>query len=225
MSSMDRRRAAGAALLALAATGWAAPTRASAAVDPSSTSLLLSITESVYGQSVTASATVTTVPGPPRGDVVFAVDGLLIKANLGASGATIVLPKLLVGSHPVSATFVPQIPAEQQGSTSLTQAWVVSPVRTRLQVRVMGRGARVPTSVEVKAAGDYGTRPTGRVKVVVRRIGTRDTTRVITRLNVTSVALAALGKLRAGAHRLTVTYVGDSQHRPRTYTEKFSVRR
>lgn len=223
---MVRRRAAGAALLALAGTGWAAPTHAAVAVDPSSTSLLLSITESAYGQSVTASATVTTAPGPPRGDIVFAVDDLLIKANLGASGtATIVLPRLLAGQHPVIATFVPQFPAAQQGSTSPTEVLVVSPVRTRLQVRVTGRGVRVPTKVQVTAAGDYGTRPTGRVKVVAREVGTRRSIRVVTRLGATSFAVAGLGKLAAGAYRLRVTYVGDSQHQRRSQVETFRVPR
>ena len=126
-----------------------------------------------YGQTVTATATVTTSPGPAQGDVVFSVDGLAIKANLGASGtATVVLPPAMVGQHAVSATFVPQFPEGQEGSTSPTQTWMVAQVRTRLQVRVIGKGARIPTSVQVKAAGEYGTRPTGRVKVVVRRTGT-----------------------------------------------------
>ena len=121
---------------------------------------------------MTASATVTTGSGPPQGDVVFAVDDLRFKANLGAGGdATIVLPRLTVGQHPVTATFVPQLPDDQQGSTSPAQGWVVSAVRTRLQVRVIGRGARIPTSVEVKAAGEFGTQPTGRVKVRVRPPG------------------------------------------------------
>lgn len=223
---MMRRHAAGAVLLSLTGTGWAAPAHAAAAPDPSSTALLLSTTQSAYGQGVTASATVTTAAGPPQGDIVFAVDDLLLKANLGASGgATIVLPRLLVGSHPVTATFVPQIPAAQQGSTSPAQAWVVSPVRTRLQVRVIGRGARIPTSVEVRAAGDYGTRPTGRVTVVVRRIGTRASTRVAARLDATAVAVAALGRLRASTYGLRVTYVGDGQHARRSQVERFSVRR
>lgn len=220
------RSAAGAALLALVGTGWAVPAHASAGSGPSATSLVLSTTESAYGETVTASATVTTVPGTARGDVVFAVDDLWFKANLGAGGsATIVLPKLMVGQHPVSATFVPQVPDEQQGSTSPAESWVVSPVRTRLQVRVIGRGARIPTSVEVKAAGEFGTRPTGRVKVQVHRRGVRNVTRVVGRLSQTSVVLAELGKLRAGTHRLVVTYVGDSQHQRVVRSGRFYVRR
>lgn len=220
------RATAGAALLALVGSGWAVPAHASAGSGPSTTSLVLSTTESAYGETVTASATVTTAPGPAQGDLVFAVGDQRFKANLGASGsASIVLPKLSVGQHPVSATFVPQLPAEQQGSTSPAQSWVVSPVRTRLQVRVIGRGARIPTSVEVKAAGEFGTLPTGRVKVRTQRAGTRVSTRVVQRLSTAGVVRAGLGRLPRGTYRLVVTYVGDSQHRREIHSGRFFVRR
>lgn len=199
---------------------------AAASVPPTSTTLAISVPQSSYGQSVTATATVAATPGPPEGDVVFSVDGLAVKANLGASGtATVVLPAAAVGQHAVTATFVPQFPQSQQGSASPTQAWVVVQVRSRLQVRVIGKGARIPTSVQVKAAGDYGTRPTGRVRVVVRRVGTRGSTRLAARLDAAAVALHELGRLRKGRYRMAVTYVGDSQHlREASYT-KFYVRR
>jgi len=208
--------AAGAALLALVAAGSG----------PSSTTVVLSTSESAYGETVTVSATVTTVPGPAQGDVVFALGDLRVKANLGASGSTtIVLPKLTVGQHPVSATFVPQIPDEHQGSTSLVQSWTVSPVRTQLQMRVIGRGARILTSVEVRAAGEFGTRSTGRVKVRIQHLGTKDSTRVVQRLSTAGVVLAGFGKLPQGTYRLAVTYVGDSQHQRQMSLGRFYVRR
>lgn len=198
-----------AAAIVLVATG-AAP---AGAVPPTSTALTLSTTASAYGQTVTATAAVAAQPGPPQGDVVFSVDGLAISANLAAGGtATVVLPAAMVGRHAVAATFVPQFPESQTGSTSPAQEWVVTQVRTRLQVRVIGKGLRIPTSVRVSAAGEYGTRPTGRVRVVVIRRGTRDAVRVVERLDSTSVALADVGRLRKGRYRLVVTYSGDSQH-------------
>lgn len=214
--------AGAATLLAVPSAATAVPAR----FQPTSTALTISIPQSSYGQSVTATATVSAAPGSPEGDVVFTVDGRSIKTNLGASGAaTVVLPAVLVGQHAVSATFVPQFPDSQQGSTSPTRVWMVAQVRTRLQVRVIGQGARIPTSVQVKAAGEYGTRPTGRVRVVVRRTGTRDSTRAVTRLGSTAVALAGLGTLRKGRYRLVVTYVGDSQHLREVHAETFRVRR
>ena len=207
-------------------TAFAAMAQAVALAVPSTTSVALSTSQSAYGRTVTATATVTTSSGPPQGDVVISVDGLARKANLGASGtATLVLPPALVGEHAVSATFVPQSPEGQEGSTSPTQTWLVAQVRSRLQVRVIGKGARIPTYVQVKAAGEYGTRPTGRVKVIVRRTGTRGRTREVQRLSSAGVTLTDLGKLRKGRYRAVVTYVGDSQHLRERRVERFRVRR
>ena len=200
--------------------------QAVALAGPSTLSMSLSTTESVYGQSVTATATLATAPGPAQGDVVFSVDGLALRADLAASGtATAVLPAAPVGQHAVSAIFVPQLPDAQQASTSPAQAWAVAQARTRLQVRVTGKGARIPTSVRVKAAGEYGTRPTGRVRIVVRRTGTRAATRVASRLSATALMRAELGTLRKGRYRLVVNYAGDSQHLREVHVETFSVRR
>jgi hypothetical protein len=199
--------------------------QALALAGPSSTELSLSTDASAYGQGVTATATVSAT-GPAQGDVVFTVDGLDVKANLGGGGtASLVLSKALVGQHAVAARFVPQFPAVQEPSASPTRSWTVSQVRTRLQVRVIGRGARIPTSVEVRAAGEYGTRPAGRVKVVARRVGTRARVRDVQRLSSTGMVLARLGRLSQGDYRLEVTYVGDSQHLRERHVERFHVRR
>ena len=103
---------------------------------------------------------------------------------------------------------------------------MVAQVRTRLQVRVIGKGARIPTSVQVKAAGEYGTRPTGRVKVVVRHIGTGAPDAQASRdWTPPALALAGLGRLRKGDYRLVVTYAGDTQHLRERHVERFRVRR
>ena len=222
---MSRSRAAAALLLlALVGAGWSTP--ASAAPQPSTTTLVLSTAQSAYGQTVTASVHVDTSAGSAEGDVVFTVDGTATKANLRADGnAGAVLPRSGVGEHPVSATFVPQFPDRQASSTSPTVTWVVSPVRTPLQVRVTGRGARIPTSVVVTAAGEYGTLPTGPVTVTVRHLGTRKLTRRERTLDATGAALARFGILRTGTYRLRVVYAGDSQHLREKYVDRFTVRR
>ncbi len=219
---MDRTRAAGAvALLALAGGGWVLPAHAAPA---STTTLVLSSPASAYGETVTASARVVVPGATPQGDVTFTVDDRSIKANLRADGsASIVLPRALAGEHPVTATFDPQFDDQQQGSASPTQAWVVTPARTRAEVRVVGRGLRVPTSVVVAASGEYGTRPTGRVTVTVRR----GTGRIIRRektLDGAGTVLARFGTLRAGRYRLRVSYAGDAQHRAERHVERFTVR-
>lgn len=218
---MDRVRAAGAvAVLALAGGGWAVPAQAAA---PSTTTLVLSSPASAYGQPVTASVQVMT-NGPADGDVFLGVDGVETKINLTGGGAgTLVLPRALVGEHRVTARFVPRLPG-QDPSTSPPQSWVVTQVRTRLQVRVTGRGVRIPTSVVVAASGEYGTRPTGQVTVTARHLGTGRTTRREKTLEGAGTVLARLGTLRAGSYRLRVSYAGDAQHLAQRYSERFTVR-
>ena len=218
---MVRIRAAGAvALLVLTGGGWAAPADAAA---PSTTTLVLSSPASAYGQPVTASVQVMT-NGPADGDVFLGLDGVETKINLTGGGAgTLVLPRALVGEHRVTARFVPRLPG-QDPSTSPTQSWVVTQVRTRLQVRVTGRGVRIPTSVVVTASGEYGTRPTRQVTVTVRHLGTGRTTRREKTLGGAGTVLAGFGTLRAGSYRLRVSYAGDAQHLAERYSERFTVR-
>jgi hypothetical protein len=211
--------------LALTGAGWATP--AAAAPEASTTTLTLSTTQSSYGDDrVKASAQVTTPSGPGDGDVVFTIDDTSIKANLGYSGtASIFLPRdTAVGEHAVSARFVPRFPHSQQTSTSPTVTWVVGRVGAPLQVRVAGRGARIPTSVVVVAAGEYGTLPTGRVVVTVRHLGTRKLTRRERTLDGSGAALARFGILPTGRYRLRVAYAGDGQHLAERHSEKFAVR-
>ena len=75
---------------------------------------------------------------------------------------------------------------------------MVTKARTFLQVRVTGRGARIPTAVVIGAVGDFGTRPTGPVTVTVRHLGTGKVTRRERTLDPAGAATARLGILRTG---------------------------
>lgn len=213
---------AGALGLALAA----APVHAASAAAPSSTTVGLSAQQSAFGQVVTASAAVTTAAGPAEGDVVFSVDGVAFKANLSAGGtATLVLPRAAAGAHAVQATFLPQDPLRQDGSASPSTSWQVTPVRTRLQVAVTGKRLRAPIAVHVRAAGDYGTTPSGRVRIVVRRSG-----RTVRTARGTLEGGAVGGRLfldpgpsRRGAYRVEVTYRGDADHLAATRSVRFRI--
>lgn len=220
---MIRTRAAGAAaLLALVGTSWAVPVHS--AEPPSTTVLVLDHPTSAYGQTVRATAQVVIPGGTPDGDVYFVVDGASIKANLSADGsASILLPRALVGEHQVVARFV-QFPDRQQGSESAPTSWVVTQARTRVQVRVTGRGAHVPTAVVLGAVGDFGTRPTGSVTVTARHLGTGRVVRRVRTLDAAGAATARLGILRTGAYRLRVSYAGDAQHLAERHSERFTVR-
>lgn len=220
---MHRFSTAAAATLVVLA-GAAPASSVVAAAPPTSTALVLSTSTSAYGQTVTATAAVTARPGPAQGDVVFSVDGTKIPANLGANGAaSVVLPRAAVGTYDVTATFVPQFP-DSQGPSSTVETWVVSQVRTRLQVRVIGKGARIPTSVQVKAAGDWGTTPTGRVTMTVRRVSHGARVAKRRTLKGSAGALADFGRLRQGTYRLVVSYAGDTEHLAVRHFERFAVR-
>ncbi|MDR7251130.1 hypothetical protein J2X46_000102 [Nocardioides sp. BE266] len=226
-SSVRRQatRVVAAGVLGLAAAGAPVPTAAAAA--PSSTTLLLSTQQSDYGQVVTATAAVTAADGPAQGDVVFAVDGVAFKANLGASGtAGLVLPRAVTGAHEVQATFLPQDPLRQDGSASTPLNWQVVPVRTRLQIDVTGKRLRGQLAVHVRATGDYGTTPSGRVRVVVRKSGR--TVRVARGALENGVVVAPIGlregRSRAGRYRVEVTYRGDGDHAAATRVERFRIR-
>lgn len=188
------------------------------------TSLSLSVTPSVYGQPVTATASVVSSAGEPNGDVYFSVDALRIKANLLGNGtASVVLPRLPVGSHPVVATYV-QYPDPTVTSSSAPVDWVVQQVRTRVALQVTGRRTTGRTTIRAQVAGEYGTRPSGRVRVVLHRTGTRRTVRVVVPVDATGLAVASLGRLRRGAYRAVVTYTGDSEHLRQRRVERFRVR-
>lgn len=214
--------------LCAAATGsgaaYAVPAPATTTTTTTTTTLSLSVAPSVYGQPVTATATVVSSAGPQAGKVYFSVDNLNITANLTSQGTTrVVLPRLPVGSHPVVATFV-QYPDPTVTSSSAPVDWVVQQVRTRLALQVTGRRTTGPTTVRAQVAGEYGTRPSGRVRVVLHLTGTRRAVRVVVPVDATGLAVAPLGRLRRGAYRAVVTYTGDSEHLRQRRVERFRVR-
>lgn len=212
----------GAALLLGVASLAVAPAQAATAA-PSTTTLTLSTTASAFGQTVTASAAVATSPGPAEGDVVFAVDGLAYKANLGGSGtATLVLPRAGVGQHAVTATFVPADALQQQGSASAALPWAVAPARTRLQARAVGKGLRIPTYLAITVSGDFGTTPRGEVGVGLRRAGRRVDSATATLTG--TVLRVGFGRLPRGRYRAVVRYRGDASHLPAQRVVRFRVR-
>lgn len=220
---MTGARAAGAVVvLAVVGGGWAAPAHAA---PESTTTLVLTRTISAYGDTVRATAQVDAGGALVDGDIYFVVDGTSYKTNATPSGSqSFILPSdTSVGDHAVSAHFVPRLP-NQSPSASATVAWVVTQVRTRLQVRVTGRGVRIPTSVVVAASGEYGTRPTGAVTVTVRHLGTRKPTRRTRTFDAAGTVRARFGILRAGTYRLRVSYAGDGQHLGERRSQRFTVR-
>lgn len=203
----------------------ATPAAASAASTPTSTSLALSHPVSAFGETVRASAAVVTAGGPAQGDVVFTVDGLAVKANLTGGGtASILLPEAAVGGHTVVATFVPQLPQQQDGSVSPAQTWQVDRATVDLGLRVSGARPRSAARVHLDLRGDFGTTPTGTVRLrLVRAASPARKARSAT-LDAAGRATARLGRLGPGRHRLVASYPGDAGHEDARRTVRFRVR-
>ena len=88
---------------------------------PTTTTLSSSVNPSIFSQSVTFTATVSSPNGTPTGTVTFA-DGVtsLGTANLSAGVATFTIATLAVGNHPITATYVP-VTTFTGSSRTLTQ--------------------------------------------------------------------------------------------------------
>ena len=191
----------------------------------STTTLTLSKSASRYGEDVTATAKVVTSSGAPDGDVAFSVDGVATKAKVDKDGvATLVLPDAPVGNHSVTASFVPKDTAHYDGSTSAPQAWAIEKARTKMRVPVTGKRRDVVTKVGVKAAGAFGTVPTGKVKIKLKRIGKVGRWVKVRKLR-DGEAKAGFGKLKVGRYRVVVKYRGDDNHLDKRKVKTFRVRR
>jgi hypothetical protein len=181
-----------------------------------STTLELSADVSAYGRTVRATATVTTGGAPAQGDVLFTLDGAATttttKANLTGGGtASVLLPRADVGLHPVTATFVPQLPEEQSGSASAPLVWRVVRASADVGLRVSGARPRSVARAHLDVRGVFGTVPTGQVRVRVRGSSGPRPVRTVA-LDRTGRAVVRLGRLGAGRHRVVATYAGDARH-------------
>jgi hypothetical protein len=77
----------------------------------------------------------------------------------------------------------------------------------------------------VRAAGEYGTTPTGSIRIVVRRSGrkVRVGDSALDGGAVRAQVPLAKGPSRRGAYRVEITYRGDADHLPATRTVRFRI--
>ncbi|MGI3783950.1 MAG: hypothetical protein ACRYG2_24570, partial [Janthinobacterium lividum] len=127
------------------------------------TSLTFGPSTPVYGQPVTATATVT---GAVDGTVSFSVDGDPVGGTvaLGRGGtASVTLPAGLgAGGHPVKATFTPTDSTTYVGSSD-EQTLPVAKAQTQTRLAVRSDGASVTVTTQDPGAGT----PQGKVVVTV----------------------------------------------------------
>ena len=192
---------------------------------PSATLLSVAAVDVGHGQQVAAAAQVTVAGAVPDGWVYFVVDGVSRRTDVAADGtAATVVEGLPSGTHTFSATFVPRDPALQDGSTSAEASVAVHPVAVRGRLRVSGLRTDRTTVVGVRLRAPYGTEPTGKARLVVRRrgsAGSRNTTLVLE----DGAASRALGRLAPGGYRVVLTYLGDGDHLGLRLTREVRIRR
>lgn len=191
----------------------------------STTALTLSKTASTYGERVTATAKVTTTGGSPSGDVSFVVDGLATKARVNKDGvATLPITNAKLGSHTVTASFVPSDSIHYEPSTSAPQAWTVGKAGSRIGLAITGKRTSRATKVAVRVRGEFGTEATGKVRIRLMKLGTKKRWLKVRTLRGGKTA-AGFGRLAKGRYKVAVTYRGDANHLKSKKVRKFRVRR
>jgi uncharacterized repeat protein (TIGR01451 family)/CSLREA domain-containing protein len=177
-----------------------------------STALTTSLTPTVFGQTVTFTATVTTPvtgAGVPTGTVTF-FDGAtsLGTGTLNGSGvATLATSSLAVSTHSITAAYGGDANFNTSTSSAVSQA--VNKAATTLALTssvnpsVFGQSVTFTATLSVTAPGS-GT-PTGTVTFLdgAASIGTGT-------LNASGVATLTLTNLAVGTHSVTATYGGDA---------------
>jgi Bacterial Ig-like domain (group 3) len=132
-------------------------------VVPTTTTVATTPSSSVFGQTVTATATVTATSGTPAGSVQFAVDGTDLGAPVTVSGGTATSGDLTdsmghplaPGAHAVTAAFTPDDAITYSGSqdsvshvvsqATTTTTVVVNPTTIVATVSPVAPGAGVPS--------------------------------------------------------------------------------
>ena len=178
-----------------------------------------------HGQPLTAGATVTAAGVAPDGWVYFVVDGVSFRSDVVPGGtAATTFGGLGAGTHEVSATFVPRDPAQQDGSTSPPTVVTVARAGTKPQVRVSGTRPNRVARLRARVRATYGTTPTGRVSITLRKRGSagQRTRRVVLE---DGTARLELGRLATGRYRVVVRYLGDADHLASRQGATFRVRR
>lgn len=191
----------------------------------SSTVLSLDRPVVTYGEQSPLVATVTTTGGSPKGDLEFVVDGAAKKVGVDPDGrASIPLGGWPVGPHDVHGIFVPADPVHYTDSTSASMGWTVVKARTRMRLRPTGTTTLAVTRLVVRATGEFGTVPGGRLRIRVTRFGRAGAWVGVRTVDRTGAAHARLGRLEQGRYRVVVRYQGDADHLYRKRATTFRVR-
>jgi probable HAF family extracellular repeat protein len=173
----------------------------------SSTTLTSSVNPSVFGQSVTFTATVTSSSGTPAGNVQFN-DGAQLLGTVALSGgiATLTTSKLTVGSHSITAFYAGNSNFDASTSSVLTQTVNKASTSTSLtssaNPSVFGQSVTFTATVNVVAPG--AGKPSGDVQFF------DGATLLSTQPIKGNKATFTTSTLGVGLHNITAQYVGDA---------------
>jgi hypothetical protein len=184
---------------------------AAAATTDSTTTVTNPDNPSVFGQSVTFTATVVSNPaggGTPTGTVTFTVDSTPQVVTLdGAGQATLTTSALAIGNHTITATYSGDGTFNPSTSTDFTQtvnqAATTATLTSTPDPSVFGESKTLTATVTAVPPG-AGT-PTGTVDFFdgATLLGTSP-------LDGSGVATLTTGTLAVGSHALTAVYSGDA---------------
>ncbi|WEK06205.1 MAG: Ig-like domain repeat protein [Candidatus Devosia phytovorans] len=162
-----------------------------------------------YGQTLTATISVSSSVGTPQGDVVLTVGERQYPAVLNGSGvATLTLSELPPGSHAVSASYAGQTPflSASASANAVTIARAVTALALVAGTDAVVFGA--PVQLRANLSSDFGT-PAGSV------IFTVDGTDYPASVSDGSAAVSIPG-IQAGQHGVSARYAGSATHLPAT---------
>jgi hypothetical protein len=178
--------------------------------DDTTTSLVMTVNPSVFGQSITYTASVASVPpgsGTPSGSVTF-LDGstVLGTSSLSSGAATFTTSALSVGTHSITAQYLGDAGYNPSVSAVLTQTVTQASTTTALtssdNPSVFGQQVTFTATVSVTSPGS-GT-PTGTVTFYDGSTALGTAT-----LNVAGNAIFKTKMLSVNTHSITATYGGD----------------
>lgn len=172
---------------------------------PTSTTLVSSPSQSVFGQTVTLSATVSSGSGVPTGILSFLDGGVLLgSASLSGGPASLVVASLAAGSHSLTATysgdatFAPSVSGPVV--VSVNKAATTISVTSSSTTSVFGQAVSFAASLSVVPPGAGS--PSGNIMFLdgQNSLGT-------TVLPSSGISTSSLG---VGSHSISAVYQGDS---------------
>jgi hypothetical protein len=162
------------------------------------------LSNSVFGQSVTLTATVTTASGTATGTVTF-FDGStsLGEVALDPNGQARLLVQLAPGTHALRATFAGIPPFQKSHSTTVTETVSQAQTTTTVGVSPFGSTGFESVSVTVAPVAPGAGTPTGTVSFF-------DGNTLIATVTLQNGQATFFKRFTSGTHTITADYSGDA---------------